>query len=62
MSQIDEGEGVVQALRMFAEDSDEYPGTGITLDIDEVTDLLAYVESLERQINAHPPAETDPDA
>ncbi len=28
----------------------------------ELEILLDYLESLERQINAHPPAETDPDA
>lgn len=56
-----EGEGVLDALRMYVEDYDDVPGV-CSLDLEEVESLLAYVESLETQINAHPPMEINPDA
>lgn len=56
------GEGVLDVLKMYVEDYDDViPGGSAYLDLEEVTDLLAYVESLEAQINAHPPTEIDPD-
>lgn len=58
---IKNGEGVVNALRMHLEDTDDDFDSPFGLDNEEAADLLAYVESLERQVNAHPPAETDPD-
>ncbi len=57
-----EGEGVIDALKMYLEDYEDMPGVFYSLDLEETIALLAYVESLETQINAHPPTEINPDA
>lgn len=56
-----EGEGVLDALRAYTEDYEDCPSY-FMLDVEEAESLLAYVESLETQINAHPPTEINPDA